>query len=221
MIYFLSKKFLNVSTTETLDIISKIDSFYNSAWEKLIIVGTLSFAVVGVIVPLIIQWYQKKTLKVNEDILKNEIRTQIKEIKDEIIGMIDAKLAEKISEFEEKITKINAATTAKTFHLQGNSQKDSLEALSDYVYAAKYYLICQDYANLQIVLSIISDVSLVNRSLEEVKDLIVSHNCDLDEVLTEIVDNDQNDVFTQVIRKIKLQLTKIPKTIVEKEVKKE
>ena len=59
--------------TDTLEIINRIDQFYDSAWDKLIIIGTISFGIVGIVVPLIIQWYQKKSLKLSEENLKTEI----------------------------------------------------------------------------------------------------------------------------------------------------
>ena len=52
--------------SETIDLVNKVDSFYNSAWDKLIIVGSLAFGIVGIVVPFIIQWYQKRTLELKD-----------------------------------------------------------------------------------------------------------------------------------------------------------
>jgi len=67
-----------------IDLIAKVDSFYNSAWNKLIIVGSVAFAIVGVIVPFVIQWYQKRTLKLSEEIMKKEFSEHKKILKEEI-----------------------------------------------------------------------------------------------------------------------------------------
>lgn len=49
-----------VKTTDNgKDLINKVDSCYYSAWDKLIIIGSVAFAVVGILVPFIIQCYGK------------------------------------------------------------------------------------------------------------------------------------------------------------------
>jgi LPS O-antigen subunit length determinant protein (WzzB/FepE family) len=63
-------KTVEKTTDNSIDLINKVDSFYNSAWDKLIIVGSIAFAIIGILVPYVIQWYQKKTLKISEELLK-------------------------------------------------------------------------------------------------------------------------------------------------------
>lgn len=62
---------------QPLDIINKVDIFYNNAWTKLATTVTIFFLLVGVVVPLIIQWYQKRELKHSEENLKSENLVQI------------------------------------------------------------------------------------------------------------------------------------------------
>ena len=60
-------KTIEKTSDNGIELINKVDSFYNSAWDKLIIIGTFSFAIIGILVPFIIQWYQKQTLKTSHD----------------------------------------------------------------------------------------------------------------------------------------------------------
>ena len=70
---------VRTSSSNGLDILEKVDTFYNNAWNKLIIVGSVAITIVGIVVPLIIQWYQKRTLKLSEELLKKSITTQTAE----------------------------------------------------------------------------------------------------------------------------------------------
>ncbi len=205
-----------------IELINKVDSFYNSAWDKLILIGSISFAVIGLLVPFIIQWYQKKSLKVSEELLKKEMESQSIKLKTEILEDINTTLEERIKNFENTINELNASTTAKTFHLQGNgnlNNKIYTSALVDYFVAAKNYLIGNDYLNLQIVLNLISKDCIPNLSEEELNDLKITHDCNLDILLNNLNDNDEKGAFSQIIRSIRLALTKLPKTISEKKIK--
>lgn len=201
-------------TSEAVELISNVDSFYNSAWNKLIIVGSLAFGVIGILVPLVIQWYQKKTLKISEELLKKDIENQILKLKSELVLEINKTLEERLEKFEEKIDIASASHNAKTFHLEGNSlfnQGQIAQALADFVIAARDYSYVEDYPNLNGVLNFILQSCLPKLSLEEVSDLKISQNCDLEYLLTEIEKKDTKGVFIQTIREIRLKLTKIPK----------
>lgn len=59
-----------------MDLLNKMDIFYNNSWTRLIWVVTISFAIIGVFVPILVQWYQKRELKLSEDKLKKDIHTE-------------------------------------------------------------------------------------------------------------------------------------------------
>lgn len=202
-----------------IDLINKVDSFYNSAWNKLIIFGSVAFAIIGILIPFVIQWYQNKTLKISEELLKKEIENQTSKIKAELLGDINIILEERISIFEQKIEKLNASANAKAFHLQGNSQLNIANisgALSDYIAAAMDYLVCEDYSNLHTVLRVISENCIQPLSYEEIMDLKISDNCDLENLLDKLENTDDKGMFLQLSRDIRIKLTKLPKTIKDK-----
>jgi hypothetical protein len=212
-------KVIESKSSDSIDLLNKVDSFYNSAWDKLILIGTLSFAVVGIVVPFVIQWYQKKTLKLSEDLLKKEIENQTIKIKEEIIQELNQKLEEKINEYEEKINVLNASTNAKAFHIQGNIQIEKgfhQLALADYVTAAFDYLICDDYQNLQTVLNSISTNCIAEISIEEIEDLKTMTGSDIFSLIEELEKKNNNGALTRIIRDIRMKLQKAPKTIKDK-----
>ncbi len=212
-------KAVEQNSDNAIDLINKVDAFYNSAWDKLVIVGSVSFAVIGILVPFVIQWYQKKTLKVSEERLKKDIENHSLKLKAEILDDINKTLEERIKDFEKKIEELNASATAKAFHLQGNGQlADNFiaGALSDFVTAAKNYLLCGDYSNLQTVLRIILEDCVPQLSQEEINDLKITHYCDLDMLLNDLTVKDEKGMFSQVIRNIRFAVSKLPKTTKEK-----
>lgn len=210
------------NTVSGIELINNVDSFYNSAWDKLIIVGSVAFGVIGILVPFVIQWYQKKTLKISEELLKKEIESQNTKIKAELLEDINQTLNERIEVFEKKIEKLNASTNAKAFHLQGNSQLDEgfiSGALSDYITASHDYLICEDFSNLQTVLRLILNDCIDKLSTEEINDLKISDNCDLEELLNEISETEDKGMFSSIVRDIRFKLSKLPKTVKDKPTK--
>lgn len=206
------------ATNNGMDLITAVDGFYNSAWNKLIIVGSVSLAIVGVLVPIIIQIYQKRVLKANEEVLKKDIETQVQNAKTELLEYINDKMAENFQIFEEKMAKLNASSTAKAFHLQGNTQfgnKEYSGALADYITASENYLICEDYNNIQIVLRLICEECLPHLSKEEIGDIAIGKNANID-VLLEKLDGQDDGIFTSIIRSIRLKISKLPHAIKDK-----
>lgn len=216
-------KAIESKSDDSIDLINKVDSFYNSAWDKLILIGSLSFAVVGIVVPFVIQWYQKKTLKLSEDLLKKEIENQTNKVKEEIIQELNNKLEEKIKEYEMKINELNASTNAKAFHLQGNLNNEKglhQYALGDYITASFDYLMCDDHQNLQTVLNLIATNCLPELSIEEIEDLKTMTGSDINSLIEELDKKNNNGGLTRIIRDIKMKLQKAPKTINDKPQKK-
>lgn len=204
---------------DAFELVNKVDAFYNSAWDKLIVFGSIAFAIIGIVVPLVIQWYQKKTLKISEELLKKEIEAQTLKIKTELLEDINKTLEERILIFETKIEELNASSTAKAFHIQGNvqlSEKRFEGALTDFITAADNYIICKDYFNLQRVLNSILNRCLTQLSFEELEDMKVKDDIDLDTLLAQLSGIEDNGMFSQVTRDIRFKISKLPKTINEK-----
>lgn len=215
--------FFNLTSTvqksEAYELLNQVDNFYNSAWQKLIIVGTVSFAVIGIIIPLIIQWYQKKTLKISENLLKAYIEGEVAKIKTDLLDSISQILDEKVKTFETKIENLNASMSAKAFHLQGNGQmNDGLynNAFADFITSADFYLSCKEFNNLQVVLRFLDQNCLPKLSLEEIADIQITHGVDINLLLKKIEETEDNGFFKSIISSLKLKLTKLPKTKEEK-----
>ncbi len=210
---------IKVDASDNLDILNKVDSFYNSAWDKLIIIGSLAFTIVGIVIPFVIQWYQKKTLKLSEELLKKEIEAQTAKVRAEIIQELEALMNEKIKVYEAKIEEFNSSLNAKAFHLQANLSSEKghhQSALGDYITASFDYLLCNDYQNLLTVLNLISNSCITHLSTEEVNDLKITSGNDINALIEELEKKNNNGALTRIISDIKLKLQKLPKKVKDK-----
>lgn len=213
-------KFIESKSNDVIDLITKVDTFYNSAWQKLIIVGSVAFAFIGIVLPLIIQWYQKKTLSLSEELLKKEIESQVQQIKSKIIYEINHEIEEKFIENKKEISNLYSSTNAKAFHLQGNlmlEKKLYPSALEDYITASFSYLKCNDYQNLQTVLYLIDNSCMPYISLEDLDDIKTISGSDLNLLIEELKEKDVNGSLTKIIRNITLKIQKAPKLHTNKE----
>lgn len=205
-------KAIQEHTDKSLDVIDKVDTFYNNAWNKLILFGSILFAIVGVFVPLVIQWYQKRTLKLSEETLKNNLR---KELTKELSEAIDKKFQEN----EQQLRSLNASANAKIlfsqakFSVEKNSYKG---ALGEIVTASFSSLECNDYRALQEMLDFILNNCLPYLSIEEINDLKTANVCDLNHFLDELNKKDDRAMFQTKIGDIKVKISKLPSTVKQK-----
>jgi hypothetical protein len=116
----------------SIDYIAKVDSFYNSAWLKL----AALFALIGVFVPLLINYLQVKRNEKDQQNMKSEIS---KDLKIEIDKYL-----------KDEIRVIQHAAEGVSYHIQAeiylNAQKYK-EAFGEYVNSLTCYLIGKDYDN--------------------------------------------------------------------------
>jgi hypothetical protein len=75
-----------------LELLNRIDEFYNSAWTKLVVAG----AIVVVVVPLLIQYfataYQRRTSKQSEEMLEKKITDRVNMVREEMLGYIKSNI---------------------------------------------------------------------------------------------------------------------------------
>ena len=186
---------------EAIEIINSVEQFYNSAWDKLIFVISISVVFLGFFIPLIINWWQKRSLKIAEDSLKDDLT---KFITDEFI-----KKSEKLEElFDKKMS----AVEAKTFHLQGNiHENDELydRALTSFIIAGYKYLQGEDFVNLIRINNLI--ITTMPKLTEEQLEELETEDKQPSGYIKELEENNVNGIFHDVIKDIKRAITKIKK----------
>jgi hypothetical protein len=150
-----------------IELLSQLNAFYESAWNKLVLFGSILIALLGFAIPYYTGHFQKKQFNIletnllnRESELKKQISFDLAKLKMEQKEEFAKELAEKISQFEEKANLIGLRAEAKAIHIQANVNHDkkfySL-ALDDYLYALDAYIESDDSQSVQRVLNAITE----------------------------------------------------------------
>ena len=206
-----------------IEILNHLDSFYNNAWNKLILFTTILLAIVGIIVPLIITWFQNRNLKLKEQNLRNEIELDYKKklqiIKQDLLKQTLKEIDEKIEKFDERQDKLRAELKGLHFHLQANATQDDTKGkLTDFIIASEFYIKGEDYLNLRTTVDCICD-EIENSSKEELKE-IKEDAADIANLIELLGEIDEKGSFTSQIRDLKKKIKKLPEKRTSEESKK-
>lgn len=148
-----------VNTVSDYDILNRVDSFYNSAFTILIVVISIIATIIGVIIPLVIQSYQRR--RYNQDMkaienaqkdlkaeidnatqkLNKDFKNEMEETKEELTKVFEAQLKEKFDNADEKLYQIDEASYAHLHHLQGTiyyTANHYSSALFNFIKATKH-----------------------------------------------------------------------------------
>lgn len=119
---------IKVQTGDSLELISKVDTFYNNAWDKLVITLSIIGGIVAFVIPYITNWYQQKTFKVNQERLNENFTKEIKRVELEITTLYNER-------FEKLEERLNAKIASRANHLQASIEKLSNNVpMSAYLY---------------------------------------------------------------------------------------
>lgn len=196
---------------DTLEILSKVNEFYDSAWNKLVLTGGIAFAIIGVVVPYFLDRHQKKVLKLSEEKLESEVNSKIEEAKKSIEEELNKKFAQKLSEFDKKLDDSKKLSIAQSFHLQGNSRfqnQNFYDALMDFINAGKNYSSCEDHFNLRRVLTsiLLTLDKLTKENIDKLKNI---ENLDLIKILKEMESKRNTGALADSIKEIRTKLDKM------------
>lgn len=204
---------------QSIDLIYKIDSFYNNAWNKLVIIITIVFTIVGVIIPIFIQWLQKKSLKTSEELLKREIKDKTDSVREELKRELIIEIEAKFENYKNEIKITRASANAKLYLAEGKvklSMNYYDKALNDFVTASLNCIESNNYPTLSDALKIISEDCLPYLSIEEIDDLKTRYNCDFDLFIADLTKHDDRLYFREIIGEMRVKMSKLPRTIREK-----
>lgn len=136
---------INNSSISPLELVSKVDSFYNNAWTKLVVL----FGIIGVIIPIVIGLIQYIKNKKELEYLKAEILENLKkEINDYLINE-----KQEINNFlDKKIAIIQNATEGVSYSIQATlllEKKEYEKAYLDYINCMTCFLVGEEFSNFR------------------------------------------------------------------------
>lgn len=141
---------------ESQEILKAVNDFYQQAWDKLLIYSGILVGVVGIIIPILFNWLQNRTISIREEAIKkgleNNFNSKVREIEEKLIVLVDEKLEKKSNEIQKTLRDHLSAVEAGVLLVQGISNVrigNLKDALSDFCGAGKLALESNDIANLQ------------------------------------------------------------------------
>lgn len=155
---------------DAMQILERVNAFYTGAFSQLVVFTVGLLALVGVLVPIAIATYQNRQIKHDQKTLNDKIENDLSAVRlalaeqlakdlsardDAIKSLIeDAK-----REIAEEVKKIDELGSARSFHLQALSNRESAPSSSaaDSLAAACSYAKGGDERNLRSVLSLWSN----------------------------------------------------------------
>jgi hypothetical protein len=196
---------MEVTNIDFSALLNMVDTFYNNAWNRLIVL----LAIAGVVWPLILKVYSDYRVRIKEEKLEKKFSEKIQKLNESNLELINKKndanmekLDKLISEQIENVEMKLNTSMGGVFHVQGNvsyEKKQDKDALTSYFKAFHYYYDGKNEQNLQIV------INNIIKCYTQIKDLpllieVESQHVDLINKLLEI---NENSRYGNTIDKIK------------------
>lgn len=144
-----SIKELSLKINEQADIVSNVGGFYENAWIKLIFVITLLAGVFAIVVPILIQHFQKSNLKEVTDFLSKEVKEvfdlkikNMQELNKTQFDVLSSKIDNELSAYLKKYNSLSFEIEASLYYLQGKqifATNNYGAALKDFIKSAEYW----------------------------------------------------------------------------------
>lgn len=193
------------------DLISKVNEFYDSAWLKLIIV----ISVLGILVPIVVQYFQRKNLKDLSEFIRNQMNDnfdrRIKELEELNKTKIEDELKdfkEKLTDMEEKNSNLITELDANTFFLQGRSNvlsKHYYIAIQSFIKSSFLFLDSNrperakvPFVNLNLCLKVIKEKKTLEQINQSMKNS--SFKLTLDEMIIYFQNHDKKELYIDELK---------------------
>jgi len=193
-----------------IEILEKLDLFYNNAWNKLIIL----LAVVGVVTPIIINWWQSRNLRFKEKKILSELNlridSKIESVQKKVVDDVNVKVHAVVDEFTDMVDEKIASVDAGTYHIQANDslkEKDYPLAIEDFIVAAYKYLKGKDQLNMGRVNRLIKD-NIESLTKEELEEMEITQK-EPSDYINKLEKNNINFMYSDLITSLKQSVNNI------------
>ncbi len=158
---------LTMTNKELIDLVTSINSFYGQAWNQLLVVLSIGVALLAIVIPVIFQVIQSRTLKNYESELKNSVDKHGAALKEMIEAHfrksnenLERKVQESVAASQTAIRSEIASAKGGLFYVQGNmmsAQGRLGQALNSYFDAVLQLIQSTDETNTQRSLTAFSE----------------------------------------------------------------
>ena len=214
----------SVTQRDAAAILESVYSFYSDAFNSLLQLTIAVIAVVGVIVPLLLGWFQNRQARIENASMRREIDSLVSEKVVELRALLKEELSKGIAEYDERmkvleasfreeLTKKSERVTGGIFQVQGNMLADAKhypEAVESMKDAVESYCKSRELYNLQRVLNVLEETCIPRfdkTTFDEVDELESNINAIIDNVSALEVDH----LFDDQMRRFKRLLAEAKK----------
>ncbi len=173
---------MEISNTDISTFINMVDTFYNNAWNRLVLYGALIIVIVGIVIPIILQYTSRRVQQGKNIEMENKLREEFtsfvnlkgKSIEEKDKNIIDNYFKEKERIIENKLVQLRrdiSHSKGLSFHnlgLRKATEGEILVSTLFYISAGRSYLDAQDETNLKIILENIEKNCL---GIDKIEDL--------------------------------------------------
>jgi hypothetical protein len=203
---------MNVSTMTltAIDVMSKIGSFYNYAWNTLIAVVTISFAITGIVIPLLYAWYRRSSDSARTKEILDRLQDESMRIQEKVVAESKKIISKDLDERDRKVFKAIKVAESRVFHVQGNMMlrdKNYIGAFESFLAAAQHQTSFGDNFNLRRIIPILIGKVFPNLIRTDITPEI---NLKFDKWIASLKEKDSelDCVFSDDISKLKIQFEK-------------
>jgi len=194
---------INFYDLDTLKILESIHNFYDSAWDKLVIFGTLLVAIVGILIPIVVLYAQRLMYKVEENKMKNELQIKMTEVKNTLENSVEEKFKNLSETLNKKIDDVEKSSKGSVCLMQGNfylSNRSYSTATLSYIASVNNFLETTDQRNLQTALEMLTATFsyLYEKDIED-SEIIVEK---FDAVIKKLHQKDTEGQYSKYIEKL-------------------
>ncbi|MGL4908926.1 MAG: hypothetical protein ACRCZB_02605 [Bacteroidales bacterium] len=185
-----------------ISVIEQVESFYSSAWNKLILSGILVFIVLGIVLPLIFYIINFKHLRVR---LNEKFRLLRLEVTADLRNENREELAKIKQDFHNK----SKALKSMSLHLEANSllkEKKIEQATANYLEAIKGYLHGKDFTNFRILINTVIDKCLPKITQLQLVNIFKRIDTTEEGFFAELKKIDRSDYARQEIIELRLKM---------------
>lgn len=188
---------------ESIELLKSVDEFYNSAWNKLMVYSSVLIAIVGIIIPIILTWWQNRTLKIKEESIKMELEAtyeqRFADLMTEMYDFIHLEFEYRFEDFDNKVE----ASKGYSLHMLANNHFDANDITNGIISlcsAGSAFLKGNDFKNLLLVNDNLEGYfeNLEKSQIEEIGQLANQPN----RFVTELIERNENNIFSDFILKI-------------------
>jgi|GEM_PF-6570590 len=190
-------------STEEL-IIDKVQSFYDSAWTKLMFFIAIIGGIIGFLAPYLLNRFQKNEYSKNLTDFKNFTLEKIDESNKEIFAKTKETIIKELQKSKEELNKEILSNKAMSFYLQGMHlfDKNKINSLKSFIDSLSYQFYSGKIKNTTLI---VDKIIQVYKLIPEAE-LPIKMKKRISIMIEKMETKKDNELYTEIIEKMKKEI---------------